>query len=111
MSDRFDWVSELAPYIPPGIGAVLSLRYTKDQTPAQKALSFVLGFGLGVYGGPALGELLSLGPKAPAGAGILIAVLGYDVIGGVLAALAQFKENPLVVGRRWINAWFGRSDA
>ena len=101
---------DLLPYLPPAFGALLGLRYAKDQTPAQKLTSFVFGFGLGVWFGPAIAEGLSLGPRLTIAAGILVAVLGMDVIGGLMAALSQFKADPLGTGRRWINAWFGRAD-
>ena len=111
MNDRLSQLaSDLAPYLPPAFGALLGLRYAKDQTPAQKVFAFGSGFGLAVYIGPALAELFALGPKATVAAGILVAVAGMDVIGGLLAVAAQFKENPTRTFRAWLNAWLGRSD-
>jgi hypothetical protein len=109
MLDKLSF-GDLAPYLPPAVGALIGLRYAKDQSPTQKVSSFALGVGLGVYGGAGLAEWLSLGPKGTAGMGILVAALGYDALGGCMAAIGQFKENPVQTGRRWINAWFGRSD-
>lgn len=100
--------SDLAPYLPPAFGALVGLRYAKDQTPAQKALSFGVGFGLAVYFGPAIAELLGLGPRATVAAGVLTAVIGMDVIGGLMVAAAAFKANPLDAFRAWWRAWLGR---
>jgi hypothetical protein len=110
MSDRFAWLGELTPYLPPAFGALVGLRYTRDQSPVQKASSFFIGFGLAIYIAPAIAEVLSLGPKATVAVGILTAIIGMDAIGGLMAAVAQFKEDPIGTGRRWINAWLGRSD-
>lgn len=109
-TDRLSWLGDLTAYLPATFGALIGLRYTKQQSSRQKVLSFAGGFALGVYMGPAIAEFLTLGPKMTAAAGILTAVLGMDVIGGLVAVISQFSENPVQTGRRWINAWFGRSD-
>jgi hypothetical protein len=108
--NRFDWLGDLAPYLPPAFGAFVGLRWAKDQTPLQKVSSFVLSFGLAVYFGPAIAELFSLGPKAAVAAGILIAVIGMDVIGGLMVAATSFRDDPTGSLRAWWNAWRGRGD-
>jgi hypothetical protein len=105
-----DIIRELAPYLPPAFGALIGLRYTKDQTPAQKASSFLTGFGLAVYCGPALAELLALGPKATIAAGILIAIVGMDIVGGLIVAARQFGSAPVAAFRGWLDAWLGRGN-
>ena len=108
MSGRFDWLGELAPYLPPAFGAVVGLRWAKAQTARQRVLSFAAGFGLAVWFGPAIAELLALGPKATVAAGILTAIVGMDAIGGVMAALSSFKSDPVAAFRAWWNAWRGQ---
>jgi hypothetical protein len=110
MSDRLSFLGDLAPYLPPAFGAMVGLRYAKDQSPAQKFSSFAIGFGLAVYVAPGIAEWLALGPKSTIAVGILTAIVGMDVIGGLMAAVAQFRENPARTFREWLNAWLGRSD-
>ena len=104
-----DMSASLAPYLPPAFGALVGLRYTKDQNPVQKASSFFMGFGLAVYFGPAIAETFSLGPKSTIAAGILVAVLGMDAIGGLLAVAAAFRANPVGTFKDWWAAWRGSS--
>ncbi len=111
MSDRFSWLGDLAPYLPPALGSLIGLRWAKEQTARQKVVSFALSFGLGVYLGPATAELLSLGPKAAVAAGILIAVVGMDVIGGLVAAARAFQAAPLDSFKSWWSAWFSRGSS
>lgn len=103
-----DFAKELAPYLPPAFGALIGLRWAKDQTPVQKCSSFGISFGLAVYIGPAVAELFSLGPKSTVAVGILIAVVGMDIIGGLIAAAAAFRSNPTGTLKGWIDAWLGR---
>jgi hypothetical protein len=105
---RWDWLADLEPYLPPAFGALVGLRWTKDQTPRQRIFSFATGFGLAVWFGPAVAEILSLGPKATVAVGILIAIVGMDAIGGLLAAAAQFHADPPGTFRTWRDAWLGR---
>lgn len=109
MAERWDWLSELAPYLPPAFGALVGLRWARQQTPRQKVLSFAAGFGLAVWIGPAIAELLSLGPKATVAVGILTAIVGMDAIGGLMAATAQFQADPAGTVRAWLDAWLGRA--
>jgi hypothetical protein len=108
--NRLDWLGDLAPYLPPALGALIGLRWAREQSPTQKVVSFGLSFGLGVYFGPAVAELLSLGPKAAVAAGILIAVIGMDVIGGLLALAAAFRSDPIGTFRAWWGAWWTRGN-
>lgn len=99
----------VTPYLPPAFGALLGLRYAKDQTPGQKAVGFLFGFGLAVYFGPAAAEILSLGPNAAAAAHVLIAVAGMDVVAGFVVVTRQFSASPMTVVRDVIKAvgeWF-----
>ena len=63
MPDRLSW-SDVADYLPAAFGAMLGLSCAKNQTPRQKVVSFISAFGLTVYLGAAIAELLNLGPKA-----------------------------------------------
>ncbi len=107
MPSRWEWLADLAPYLPPAFGAMVGLRWAKDQTPAQKIVSFATGFGLAVWFGPAIAELLSLGPKTTIAVGILTAILGMDAIGGLIAVTTAFRSDPIGTFRAWWNAWKG----
>lgn len=100
--------SEIAPYLPPAFGAFVGLRWAQNQTPQQKVVGFASSFGLAVWGAPALSEALSLGPKVTVGVGILIAIVGMDIIGGLMAAAASFNKDPLAAFRGWWGAWWNR---
>lgn len=100
----------IAPYLPPAFGALIGLRYARDQAPLQKLSSFLSGFALAVWCGPALAELLALGPKATMAAGFLIAIVGMDVVGGLIVAARQFGQAPLASVRDWLNTWLGRGN-
>ena len=77
MLDRVSW-SDVADYLPAAFGAMLGLSYAKNQTPKQKVVSFLSAFGLAVYLGAAIAELLNLGPKATIAVGVLTAVVGMN---------------------------------
>ena len=106
---KWEWLGEITPYLPPAFGALIGLRWAKDQTPKQKAFSFVTGFGLAVYFAPAIAELFSLGPKATVAVGILTAIVGMDVVGGLIAVTSQFRTDPTGTFRAWFNTWTGRN--
>ena len=108
MNRNWDWLGELAPYLPPAFGAVVGLRWARAQTARQRVLSFAAGFGLAVWFGPAIAELLALGPKATIAAGIVIAIVGMDIVGGLIVAARQFGQAPLAALRGWIDLWLGR---
>ena len=109
MTGRWDWLDALAPYLPPAFGALVGLRWAKEQTARQKVLSFAAGFGLAVWVGPAIAELLALGPKATVAVGILTAIVGMDAIGGLMAAAGQFRADPAGTVRSWLDTWLGRN--
>lgn len=99
---------EAALYLPPAFGAFIGLRWAKDQTPVQKVTGFVGGFGLAVYMGPAIAEFFALGPKGTIAVGVLTAVIGMDVLGGLMAAAKAFGSNPLDSFKNWLGAWKGK---
>ena len=39
--------------------------------------------------------------------GILIAVIGMDIVGGILAAAQSFRADPLSIVQRVVNIWRG----
>lgn len=91
----------LAPYLPPAFGAFIGLQWAKNQTPSQKVTGFIGGFGLAVWFGPAVAEWFSLGPKATIAVGVLIAVIGMDILGGIMAAAKAFSVDPLASVKSW----------
>lgn len=103
-----DITRELAPYLPPAFGAFVGLANAGKQTPTQRFIGFVSGFGLAVYFAPAVSEIFALGPKATVAIGILIAIVGMDVIGGLMAAASAFKADPLASFKAWWGAWWNR---
>lgn len=108
MNDRFAWLGDLAPYLPPAFGALVGLRWAREQSPRQKVLSFLTGFGLAVWFAPAIAELAALGPKATVAVGILTAIVGMDAIGGLMAVGTQFRNDPQGTFRGWLDVWLGR---
>ena len=108
MAGRWSWLGELAPWLPPAFGALVGLRWTRDQSPGQRLASFAGGFGLAVWVAPAIAELLELGPRATVAAGVLTAIAGMDLLAGVMAAVAAFKADPPGAVRAWWSAWRGR---
>lgn len=112
MSDRFNWLGDLAPYLPPAFGALLGLRWAKDQTPVQKALSFLFGCGVSIYFSPAIAEVLGhLPEKSPrifVVISILTAMLGMDLLAGLVAISKAFASSPLSTFKDWWSAWRGK---
>lgn len=109
MPDRLrEIVTEIAPYLPPAFGAFVGLRWAKDQTPVQKVTGFAGGFGLALYMGPAIAEFFGLGPKGTIAVGVLTAVVGMDILGGLMAAAKSFGNNPLESFKGWWSAWKGK---
>jgi hypothetical protein len=100
-----DFAAELAPYLPPAFGAFVGVVNAKNQTPKQRLIGFAIGFGLSVFVAPALGEWWALGPKAIVALGVFVAVIGGDIVGGLLAASASFKADPLSAFKSWWSAW------
>lgn len=108
MPDRFrEFAADIAPYLPPAFGAFIGLRWAQNQTPVQKVTGFAGGFGLAVYFGPAIAEFFTLGPKATIAVGVLTAVIGMDILGGLMAAAKAFGTNPLESFKGWWSAWKG----
>lgn len=109
---KLDWLGEVAPYLPPAFGALVGLRWAKDQTPKQKAVTFLFGFGVSVYFAPAIAELLGhLPDKSPrifVVIAILTALLGMDILAGVVALAKSFAASPLASFKEWWTAWKGR---
>lgn len=102
-----DWISDVsqnvAPLLPSAFGALIGLKWTKDQTPPQKVVSFVGGFGVSVFFTPALGEWVFTAPdqhpKSMVALGILVAIFGMDVLGGVMVVANRFRNDPLATAK------------
>lgn len=102
--------SEVAPYLPPAFGALIGLRWAKDQTPTQKVFSWATGFGLAVWFAPGICEYMDFGPKTTVAVSILVAIVGMDIVGGFLAVGAQFRANPVDTFSQWWDALRGRRE-
>ncbi len=112
MSDLGDslrkWAADIAPYLPPSIlGSIIGLRWAKNQTPLQKVASFFMSCAFAVYAGPAIAEWMALGPKSSAAVILMVAVLGMDILGGLVAAAREFGVSPLASFKEWWGAWRG----
>jgi len=109
------WLDELAllllPAIPPALGVVIGLRYTRDQTPWDRLTSALGGFGLGIYFGAAIAEYAGLGPRSTVAVGILVSMFGMELIGVGFAFVRQFKSDPLGAFRSWWQAWWNRGSS
>lgn len=109
MSDRFNWLGDIAPYLPPAFGALLGLRYAKNLTASERGISALFGFGVSVYFAPAIGEVLGhLPEKSPrifVVISILTAMLGMDVLTGLMAIGNSFAVSPLSAVKDWWGAW------
>ena len=79
----------------------------RQQTPLQKLGSFCASCAIAVYAGPAIGEVMNLGPRAQAATILLVAVLGMDILGGIVAAAKQFGATPVASLKEWWTAWRG----
>lgn len=90
-----DTVTEIvAPLIPPTLGALVGLRYAVNQTAKARAYSWLLAVALGVYIGPALGEIFSLGTKTTVGCSFLVAMVGMEIVAMLIAAVRQVASDP-----------------
>lgn len=92
----------LLSYLPPAFGAFVGLRYAGESTPRQRVAAFLTSFVLAIYLGPAIAEVLSLGPKSTVAVGILVAIVGTEVIGGLVVAAAAFHADPFGTVKRWL---------
>jgi hypothetical protein len=104
-SSILEWIGLLAP---PAFGALIGMRYAKDQTLKQRGAGFLTAFFLSVYMTPALAEAVNLGPKATVAAGILVAIVGMDIVGALIATIAQLKNDPMGTIKGWVDMWLGR---
>jgi hypothetical protein len=99
----------VAPYLPPAFGALMNLPYAKNQTPAQRVVSWAVGTAVGLYVGGAFAEWLTLGPRATIAAGFIFGAAGYDLMLGITAAARGFGADPMGSVRGWLATWFNRS--
>ena len=96
MPDRYqDIFKILADLLPPAFGALIGLRNSGHMTPIQRLSGFACSFILSVYFGPAIAEVLHLGPRLTIAVAIIVAIIGMDVIGGLLALAQRFRTAPL----------------
>lgn len=106
MPDWKNWLSwldaSLLPFIPPSlIGACIGLAYPKNQTPRQRAGSFVISAALSVYATGAVAENFHYGTATLSVIAILLATVGTDMIGGLIAAGRAWKADPFSTFARW----------
>jgi hypothetical protein len=100
----------LLPFTPPVLGAFIGLRYSLDQTPKQRVLSFLTASILAVYLGPATGEVLGLSSNATAAVTLIEAAIGTELVAAMVNAARRFAGDPLEVFRKVFNTIRGRSE-
>lgn len=109
MSDHLS-ASDLVPFIPPAVGAVMGMRYAQDQTAGERLLSWAVSMGFGLYIGAAIGEYFGLGHITTGGVQFALAAVGMEIVAYVVALLRTAAKDPLASFRRFIDAILGRSD-
>lgn len=99
------WIdASLWPFVPPSLlGAFIGWAYAKNQTPRQRAGSFVISAALSVYATAAVAENFHFGTATLAVIAILLATVGTDLIGGLIAAGRSWKADPFGTFSRWWN--------
>ena len=76
MPDRYqDIFKILADLLPPAFGALIGLRNSGHMTPIQRLSGFACSFILSVYFGPAIAEVLHLGPRLTIAVAIIVAII------------------------------------
>lgn len=114
MSDLKAWLSEwvdpsVLPFVPPSlIGAFIGWRWAQEQTQRQRAGSFLISTVLSSYATAAVAENLHWGTATLALVAILGAVVGMDLIGGLVVSARQWKADPQGTFGRWWATWLGR---
>ena len=103
-ADFLELMGALSP--PAFFGALIGLRYAKDQTLQQSGVNFLISAGLGIVAGGVSGEVWHFGPWVVSAIGILAAVVGMDVIAGIRAVSGQFSTDPLGAFKAWWSAWW-----
>ena len=106
-----DVSAALAPYLPPAFGALMNLPYARNQTRAQRVVSWAVGTAVGLYVGGAVAEWLTLGPRATIASGFLFGAAGYDLMLGLTAAARGFGADPMGSVRGWLSAWLNRGQS
>lgn len=94
--------------VPPALGAFVGLRYAKDQSRVDRAVSWFCAMVAGIYVGGAVGEHFTFGPKTTVGIGFTIAMLGAELWAVAVSALRQWAQDPVGTFRKWRDAWLGR---
>ena len=101
-----EWAGALAP--PAFFGALIGLRYAKEQTLQQRGVNFLISAGLGIVAGGVSGEVWRFGPWVVSAIVILAAVVGMDVMAGIRAIAGQFGTDPFGTFRAWWSTWWKR---
>jgi hypothetical protein len=94
--------------VPPLVGALFGARYTKDQTIRERVTSWAVASGMGIFVGGGIAEHFSLGHWTTCGVAFLVASVGMEALGYIIAALRQGVIDPASTAGRWIDAILGR---
>ena len=104
--DSLMWV---VPYLPFAFGAILGLRWAQNQTRRQKVASALFGFGLAISFAPAIAEVVGhlpeRSPRIFVVISILTAMLGMDILSGLMAVAKGFANSPLQTFKDWWAIW------
>lgn len=104
--DSMAWI---APYVPPAFGAILGLRWAQNQTKTQKVASVLFGFGVAICFAPAIAEVVGhlpeRSPRIFVVISVLTAMLGMDILSGLMAVAKGFASSPLQTFKDWWAIW------
>lgn len=79
---------------PAPVGALIGLRYAKDQTPRARAVTWLCSSFLACFAGPVTGEVVTLSPNGIAIATMVWAAFGMEVMAGLAFAFQSFARDP-----------------
>lgn len=107
MFEKFQ-LSDVVPFVPPAIGAVLGARYAQNQTPRERLLSWLLSMATGWFIGAGVGEHFGLSYGVTGAIMFTLAAVGMEALAYVIAAFRQATADPASAARKWIDAILGR---
>lgn len=103
MIDRSDLKAALDLLVivaPAPLGALIGLRYAKEQSRQASAVTWICSCGLAAFAAPMVAQYVPLTDHGVALVTIVIAATGMEVMAGLVAASRAFAADPFgVVGK------------
>ena len=83
------------------IGAIASLAYMRDLTPARAGLALIIGTGCAAYVTPLMMGWMHLsGPNGENAAAFIVGVVGMNLVGALSKGGERLRERGIQVGPR-----------